>query len=189
MKNYGDEIAASMDAYLQNPEHQKMFGVNPLNKQASAPEITDADIEISDEVIVEPSNVLEYIQTAGKMDSDSLVKSAFNKLMEASEELEDAGYEILSANALVLVDHLVKEAKAKKEKMSDKDKAKLDKVKAKEKFEKMKMKEKAEKDKNEARDKKMKDKEKEKEKMMKEREDQRNKLNKMQEKANKTKKE
>lgn len=86
---------------------------------------------------------------------DSLVKSAFDKLMEASSELEEAGFEDLSAHALVLVNDLVVEAKAKKMTKEQKEAAKEKERAAKE---KQKAKERAEKDKNDARDKKMKEK-------------------------------
>lgn len=55
---------------------------------------------------------------------DHLIKSAFNSLMKASEELEEAGFEQLSANALLLVNDLFVEAKAKKDKKDGKSKAK-----------------------------------------------------------------
>lgn len=91
---------------------------------------------------------------------DNLVKSAFNSLMSASTDLEDAGFEELSATALVLINDLIVEAKAKKNKKDDKDKMKADKEKAKAKAEaekakalKAKEKAKAEKDKNDAKDK------------------------------------
>lgn len=92
---------------------------------------------------------------AGVSMDDVLVKSAVDSLLKVSSDLEDAGFERLSAYALVLTNELVAEAKAKKDKKDDK-KAK----------EKQKMKEKAEKDKNAAKDKAMK----EKAKMLKEKE-------------------
>ena len=106
--------------------------------------------------------------------NDILVKSAFNALMKASTDLEDAGFESLAADTLVLLNGLVKEAKAKK---SKKDESKEEK-KAKEKALKEKLKEKAdklkakeEKDKNEAKDKAMKEKAKVKAKLEKEKEE------------------
>lgn len=86
------------------------------------------------------------VKSAGNT-MDSLIKSAFDSLMKVSSELDEAGFEELSANTLVLANNLVVEAKSKK--MSKEDKAK-EKVK----LDKMKAKERAEKDKNDARDKK-----------------------------------
>ncbi len=98
---------------------------------------------------------------AGVEMSDMLIKSAFDSLMSASSDLEEAGFEHLSANALILMNHLIVEAKKKKmtkeERMAAKEKADAAKMKMKEKAEKMKEKERMEKDKNMARDKKMKD--------------------------------
>jgi len=92
---------------------------------------------------------------------DMLIKSAFDSLMSASSDLEEAGFEQLSVNALVLMNHLIVEAK--KAKMSKEDKAKAKakadeakaKVKAKaeaEKAKKMKADAKAKKDMNDAKD-------------------------------------
>lgn len=102
---------------------------------------------------------------------DNFVKSAFDNLMKASTDLEEAGFGTLSANALILVGDLITEAKAKKNSKEDKAKekakadkekakAKADKEKAKEKADKEKEKAKTEKDKNDARSKMMKEKEK-----------------------------
>lgn len=79
---------------------------------------------------------------AGVSMSDTLIKSAFDSLMSASSDLEEAGFERLSANALILMNHLIVEAKAKK--MSKEDKAKA-KAKADEMKEKAKAKAEAEK--------------------------------------------
>jgi hypothetical protein len=93
---------------------------------------------------------------------DSLIKSAFDSLMKASSDLEDAGLESLASDTLVLMGNLVVEAKKKKDKKDDKkDKEKADKEKAKEKADKEKAKAKAEKDKSMAKDKAMKEKAKE----------------------------
>lgn len=116
---------------------------------------------------------------AGLSSEDMLVKSAFNSLMKISADLDEAGYDTLSAYALILVDKLLVEAKDKKDKKKgggDKEKAAKEKAKLKAEKEKTvekakkdkeaakakKEKEsaKAEKDKNEANDKKMKAKEK-----------------------------
>lgn len=94
---------------------------------------------------------------------DTLIKSAFDSLMKASSELDEAGFEDLSAGALVLMNDLIVEAKKKNDKKDDKkakEKAKADKEKAKAKADKEKAK--AEKDKNDAKDKAMKAKAKEK---------------------------
>lgn len=80
---------------------------------------------------------------------DTLIKSAFDSLMKAYSDLEEAGLEVQAADTLVLMSDLVVEAK-KKDKKDDK--------KAKEKAEKEKAKAKAEKDKNAAKDKAMKEK-------------------------------
>lgn len=82
---------------------------------------------------------------------DTLIKSAFDSLMKASSDLEEAGLESLAADTLVLMTNLVVEAK-KKDKKDDK------KAKEKEKADKEKAKAKAEKDKNAAKDKAMKEK-------------------------------
>jgi hypothetical protein len=98
---------------------------------------------------------------AGVEMDDMLIKSAFDSLMSASSDLEEAGLEQLSVNALVLMNHLIVEAK--KAKMSKEDKAKAKaksdeakaKVKAKaeaEKAKKMKADAKAKKDMNDAKD-------------------------------------
>lgn len=101
------------------------------------------------------------VKQAGVSMSDKLVKSAFDALLKASSDLEEAGFEGLSVNALVLMQNLVVEAKAKKD---DKKKKEMDKNKAKDKAksEKERAKAKAEKDKNDAKDKAMKAKMKEK---------------------------
>ena len=85
---------------------------------------------------------------------DTLIKSAFDSLMKASSDLEEAGLETLAADTLVVMTNLVVEAK-KKDKKDDK--------KAKEKADKEKAKAKAEKDKAMAKDKDMKAKQKAKE--------------------------
>lgn len=101
------------------------------------------------------------VKQAGVSMSDKLVKSAFDALLKASSDLEEAGFEGLSVNALILMQNLVVEAKAKKD---DKKKKEMDKNKAKDKAksEKERTKAKAEKDKNDAKDKAMKAKMKEK---------------------------
>jgi len=98
---------------------------------------------------------------AGVEMNDMLIKSAFDSLLSASSDLEEAGLENLSANTLILMNHLIVEAK--KAKMSKEDKAKAkakaDEVKAKvkakaeaEKAKKMKADAKAKKDMNDAKD-------------------------------------
>jgi len=98
--------------------------------------------------------------------SDSLVKSACDALLKVSADLDDAGFEQLSARALIFASNLVAEAKAKKTKKDPekaaKDKEKFLKMKEKEKADKEKSKLKAEKDKNAAKDKAMKEKAREK---------------------------
>jgi hypothetical protein len=102
---------------------------------------------------------------AGVEMDDMLIKSAFDSLMSASSDLEEAGFEQLSVNALVLMNHLIVEAKKAKDKKKDKGakskaemaKEKADAAKAKAKAAADKAKAAAEKDKNDARDKKMKD--------------------------------
>lgn len=90
---------------------------------------------------------------AGVSMSDSLVKSAFDALMRASTDLEEAGFERLSAHTLVLLDRLIVEAKDKKDpKKNDKKKDKKDDKKDK------KSKDEKSKDKNLSKDKFMKDK-------------------------------
>lgn len=100
------------------------------------------------------------VKTAGVSMNNVLIKSAFNALMKASSDLEEAGFDILSAHTLVLMDKLLVEAKAKKDNKKDdkksKEKAKADKEKAKLK---------AEKDKNKAKDKLLKEKNKNKAKV------------------------
>lgn len=97
-------------------------------------------------------------KTAGEIMND-LIKSAFDSLLKASNSLEDAGFDKLATDTLILMNDLVVEAKAKKNKKDDKnDKVKVDKLKAKEKEAKDKAKMKAEKDKNAAKDKEMKEK-------------------------------
>jgi hypothetical protein len=102
-------------------------------------------------------------KSAGVSMSDTLIKSAFDSLMSASSDLEEAGFEMLSANALVLMNNLIVEAKEKKMSKEDKAKAKAkaDEAKAKakakaeaekEKAAKMKAKEKAKVDQNKADD-------------------------------------
>lgn len=107
---------------------------------------------------------------AGVSMSDTLIKSAFDSLMKASSDLEEAGFEALSANALILMNHLIVEAKAKKMSKEDKAKAKAkadeakEKAKAKAEAEKAKAakaKEKAKVDQNKANDAKAKAKAKE----------------------------
>ena len=92
------------------------------------------------------------------VEMDNLIKSAFNSLLSASSDLDEAGFEDLSANALILMNNLVVEAKAKKSKKDDKAKMKEKALKEKEKAAKEKEKMKAEKDKNDARDKAAKEK-------------------------------
>jgi hypothetical protein len=97
---------------------------------------------------------------AGVSMDDVLVKSAVNALLKASSDLESAGFDRLSAYALVLTNELVAEAKSKKDdkkdskKLKEKEKA----AKEKEKADKEKAKLKSEKDKNAADDKASKEK-------------------------------
>ncbi len=70
---------------------------------------------------------------AGVDMNDVLIKSAFDSLMSASSDLEEAGFEHLSANALILMNHLIveaKKAKDKKKEKGNKSKAELAKEKA-----------------------------------------------------------
>jgi hypothetical protein len=102
------------------------------------------------------------------VEMDNLIKSAFNSLLSASSDLDEAGFEGLSANALILMNDLVVEAKAKKSKKDEKAKMKEKQEKEKLKAQKEKERAKAEKDKNDARDKAAKEKvksDKEKEKL------------------------
>lgn len=87
--------------------------------------------------------------------SDSLVKSAFNSLLQASSDLEEAGFEALATDTLILLDSLISEAKkGDPKKAKEKEKAAAEKLKA----AKEKEKARAEKDKQAARDKAAKEK-------------------------------
>lgn len=203
MKNFANEIAASMDAYLQNKSNFEVA----FTKKASANNECECCAQArkdwkQEDGCCDCANKSNCSKESGcnencscncnkktASDKNSLVKSAFDKLMSASNDLEAAGFEVLSANALVLVNHLVVEAKAKskkpdaKEKAKEKAKEEKAKMKAKEEKEKAKLKAKEEKDKNEAKDKK----EKAKFKAKQEKEEQLKKLEKLKEKSNKGK--
>ncbi len=88
---------------------------------------------------------------------ETLIKSAVDALLKASSDLEDAGFEKLAGDTLILTNELIVEAKAKKNKKELKAKERAEKEKAKLKLEKERAK--VEKDKNDAKDKTMKEKE------------------------------
>lgn len=172
MKNYADEIANSMSAYLSNPDN---FSVYKTAQALEAAEPVTNEVDLSAEEEMAPE-LGEPVVTAGA-DTGSFIKSAFASLMKASDDLDAAGFDVLAANALVLVNNLIVEAKknvaekerdretvkAKTEKITEKKK--LEKEKAHAKKEREKLQKKMDKEKNEARDKKMKEKaQKEKEK-------------------------
>ncbi len=165
MKNFSNDIANSMNSYLNDPSNYSLYGYNGINKQASAEEApSEHSVELNDELLPELDEPVAPV--VAEKDSRQLVKSAYNSLMQASADLDDAGFGKLSANALVLVNHLIVEAKknvaekerdretvkAKSEKVSEKTKLKKEKAHAKSEREKLQAK--MEKAKNDARDKK-----------------------------------
>jgi len=161
MKNDANTIAASMDAILQDPDHKKLFSSSTIleklafKRTADEEVSTEIEIEFADEMATsletEASEKSGGVSCDSKKEAikmgDNLFKSAFDALLQASDDLEEAGFEELSVNALILANSLVVEAKAKKDPKA-KEKAEKEKA-AKEKAakEKAKAKAKAEKEK------------------------------------------
>lgn len=208
MKNFADNIAASMQQMLNDSNFTSMFSSSGVLEKLAFTRVADEDkpteieVELSEEFAkqdmsqeksagnprgdcvncfkpregwTEEMGVCKCSALNGcnpvmgckencncgckvkkaKNNMNTLIKSAFDSLLKASSELEEAGFEDLSANALVLMNDLIVEAKKKSDKKDDKkEKA----AKEKEKAEKLKAKERAEKDKNAAKDKALKEK-------------------------------
>ncbi|MCZ2224526.1 MAG: hypothetical protein LC122_12955 [Chitinophagales bacterium] len=157
-----NDIAQSMDAYLNSAEFNFLFKKADLldDKVEELTKDEDLDVSMEDKELMSDES---FEDEAEKMDLDEEMSEydlntnlAVDGLLTASAALDEIGAEEASTAVLKLASLV---SQAKKKKMDDKKKEKEDKAKAKDK-----------KDKNEAKDKEMKKKEKEKEMKKKEKE-------------------
>ncbi len=104
-----EAIASEMNGVLNSDNHKRLFNGSGAVLQKLASDETlevEAAEDHEDVIVIETSNESQK--------QDEFVANAANKLVEVSNDLDNAGFDKLATFSLMLANKLVSEAKAKK---------------------------------------------------------------------------